>query len=271
MKTRESRPKRSRIRDLFFGGALGFLLGLLAKELDFATLVSFHGDRTLVILSSVAMGAVLGFARFDKLLVLAATAGVSLWILVALTPLTEWMGEALVRRDPLQKADAVFVLASGLQADGDLSTAAMSRLLGGLKLLGEGWAPRLVLSELPLPWPRYRDAAYDLMDSLDMSQEILVVGPVLNTHDEAVAVGELVRELGFERLLVVTSPSHSLRASLALEAEGVSVVSAPSVETMFDYENLGAVIRGDDRVRAFGVFIHEYAGLWYYRWKGWIR
>lgn len=267
----ESRPKRSRIRGLFFGAALGFLLGLLAKELDFAALISFWGDRALIVLASTAMGALLGVAGFERLLVVAATAGVSLWLLVAFTPLTQWMGETLVRRDPLQKADAVFVLASGLQADGDLSTAAMSRLLGGLKLLGEGWAPRLVLSELPLPWPRYRDAAQDLMDSLGMSQEILVVGPVFNTHDEAVAVSALARKLGFERLLVVTSPSHSRRASRALEAEGVEVVSAPSVETMFDYENLGAVIRGDDRIRAFGVFLHEHVGLLYYRYKGWIR
>jgi uncharacterized SAM-binding protein YcdF (DUF218 family) len=267
----ESRPKRSRIRGLFFGAAFGFLLGVVAKELDFATLISFWGDRALIVLSSTAMGALLGVARFERLLVVAAAAGVSLWLVVAFTPLTHWMGAALVRRDPLQKADAVFVLASGLQADGDFSTAAMSRLVSGLELLGEGWAPRLVLSELPLPRPRYRDAACDLMDSLGLSREILVVGPVRNTHDEAVAVGELVRELGFERLLVVTSPSHSLRASLALEAEGVKVISVPSVETMFDYENLGAVIHGDDRVRAFGVFIHEHAGLLYYRYQGWIR
>ena len=267
----ESRPRRSRIKGLFLGAGLGFLIGLVAKELDFATLISFWGDRALIVLSSAAIGALLGLARFERLLTVGAAASVSLWLLVAFTPLTHWMGETLVRRDPLQKADAVFVLASGLQADGDLSTAAMSRLVSGLELLGDGWAPRLVLSELPLPRPRYRDAACDLMDSLGLSHEILVVGPVLNTHDEAVAVSELARELGFERLLVVTSPSHSLRASLALEAEGVKVISAPSAETMFDYENLGGVARGDDRVRAFGVFLHERVGLLYYRHKGWIR
>jgi len=267
----ESRPERSRIRGLFSGAALGFLLGLVAKELDFATLLSFWGDRSLIVLSSTAMGALLGLARFERLLAGGAVASVSLWILVAFTPLTQWMGEALVRRDPLQKADAVFVLASGMQADGELSTVAMSRLLGGMKLLGDEWAPRLILSELPLPYPRYRDAASELMDSLGLAHEVLVVGPVLNTHDEAVAVSELVRDLGFERLLVVTSPSHSLRASLALEAEGVKVISVPSVETMFDYENLGGVALGDDRVRAFSAFLHEQAGLLYYRYKGWIR
>jgi hypothetical protein len=181
------------------------------------------------------------------------------------------MGERLVRRDSLRKADAVFVLASALQGDGELTTAAMSRLLGGLELLGDDWAGRLVLSELPMPRPSYRDAACRLMDSLGMSQEILTVGPVFTTHDEAVEVGQLYRELGFERLLVVTSPSHSLRASLALEAEGVEVVSVPSAETMYDYERLGAAGRGDDRVRAFGVFLHEHAGLLYYRYRGWIR
>jgi uncharacterized SAM-binding protein YcdF (DUF218 family) len=181
------------------------------------------------------------------------------------------MGEGLVRRDPPQKADAVFVLASGLQQDGELSSVAMSRLLGGFELLGEGFAPRLVLSELPSPNPSYREAAAALMKSLGMSHEILVVGPVLNTHDEAVAVGALARESGFERLLVVTSPSHSLRAALALEAEGVDVISVPSVETTFDYENLGAEVHGDDRVRAFGPLLHERVGLLYYRYQGWIR
>ncbi len=261
----------SRARGLFFGAALGFLTGLVAKELDFAQLVSFHGDRVLVVYAATAIGILLGLARLEKLLAAMAAASAALWLLVVLTPLTHWMGEELVRRDPRRKADAVFVLASGLQRDGDLSTAAMSRLLGGLGLLGEGWAPRLVLSELPLPWPRYRDAACDLMDSLGMSNEILVVGPVHTTHDEAVAVGELYRELGFERLLVVTSPSHSLRASLALEAEGVEVISVPSAETMYDYENLDTGVRGDDRVRAFGIFLHERVGLLYYRYKGWIR
>jgi uncharacterized SAM-binding protein YcdF (DUF218 family) len=259
------------MRGLFFGAALGFLLGLVAKELDLTTVISFHGDRTLLVLASAVAGALLGLVRFDKLLVLGAATVLSLWLLVALTPLTERMGEGLVRREPPQKADAVFVLASGLQQDGELSSVAMSRLLGGLELLGEGFAPRLVLSELPPPNPRYRDAAAALMNSLGMSHEILVVGPVLNTHEEAVAVGALAREVGFERVLVVTSPSHSLRASLALEAEGVNVISVPSVETTFDYENLGAEVHGDDRVRAFGPLLHERVGLLYYRYKGWSR
>jgi uncharacterized SAM-binding protein YcdF (DUF218 family) len=217
------------------------------------------------------MGGLLGIARGEKLVAGATAAAVGLWLLVAFTPLTHWMGEGLARRDSVEKADAVFVLASSLQADGELTTAAMSRLLGGLDLLGRGFAPRLILSELPPPSKRYRDAASRLMDALGLDQEILEVGPVSNTHDEAVAVGALARERGFERVLVVTSPSHSLRASLALETEGVNVISVPSIETQFDYENLRPGLEGDDRVRAFGPLLHERAGLLYYRTRGWIR
>jgi hypothetical protein len=258
------------LRRLCFGAAIGFLVGLVAKELDLAQVVSYHGERARIVVASVAIGGFLGVARFERILIAGAVASGSLWLLVVFTPLTRWMGDPLVRKDPLQRADAVFVLASALQADGDLTTPAMSRLLAGLELLGDGWAPRLVLSELPLPAPRYRDAACELMDSFGMSQEILSVGPVSNTHDEAVLVGQLYRELGFERLLVVTSPSHSLRASLALEAEGVEVVSMPSGETLFDQEKLWDPDRWDDHLRAFGIFLHEHAGLLYYRHKGWI-
>jgi uncharacterized SAM-binding protein YcdF (DUF218 family) len=127
-----------------------------------------------------------------------------------------------------------------------------------------------VLSELPEPAPRYSESARELMKSLGLSNEILVVGPIVNTHDEAVAVGKLASELRLERVLVVTSPSHSRRASLALEAQGVTVVSVPSYETDFDYENLGTVVSGDDRIRAFGEFLHEHVGLWYYSMRGWL-
>ncbi len=264
-------PDTRPARRFLTGAALGFFFALVAKELDFGTLVSFHGDRALVVPAAAAIGGILGLARLERLVAGASALAVALWLVVAFTPLTHWMGEGLVRRDPVEKADAVFVLASSLQRDGDLSTAAMSRLLGGLDLLGRGFAPRLILSELPPPSKRYRDAASNLMGALGLDHEILEVGPVSDTHDEAVAVGALARERGFERVLVVTSPSHSLRASLALETEGVNVISVPSMETQFDYENLRSSFEGDDRVRAFGPLIHERVGLLYYRYKGWIQ
>ena len=260
--------RRSTSRDFLTGAGLGFLGGLIVKELDLTTVVSYWGERSLVVLAAVLVGGVAGLTRLRKLVALSVAALAVLWLTVAFSPLTHFMAEGLARRDPVEKADAVFVLASDVQSDGDLTPESMSRLVRGLELLGGGWAPRLILSELPPPHARYRDAACELMASLGLEQEVLVVGPTRSTHDEAVAVAEASRDWGFEHILVVTSPGHSRRAAAALEAEGLRVTSVPSQQTRFNYEDLNDGF--DDRIEAFPALLHEHAGLLYYRLRGWI-
>lgn len=252
------------------GAALGCLIGVIIKDLDLPLLVSWWHGRIFLVPTCILLAVLIWMSRWRSLASLTALGVALLWLAVAFTPLTVWMENGLVRRDPPQKADAVFVLASGLQYDGEPSSSAMSRLVRGLQLLGEGWAPRLILSELPPPYPKYKDFACQLMDSFGLEQEIIVVEPVSNTHDEAVLVGAVFRDWGFERVIMVTSPSHSRRAAAALEARGVRVISVPSMETDFDLEQLHHVARSDDRVRAFGPLLHERVGLLYYRLRGWI-
>ena len=181
------------------------------------------------------------------------------------------MADGLARKDELRKADAVFVLASGLQRDGELTTSSMSRLLRGLEIIGEGWTSRLILTELANPYPRYREAAEPLIDHLGLEVDITSLGPVRNTHDEAVIVSEKARSLAFERIIVVTSPSHTRRACAALENEGATVICVPSQQIRFDFENLERTWELDSRLRAFGTLLHERVGLFYYRMRGWIQ
>ena len=265
------KPPRSTGKDFLTGAAVGALAGLIIKELDLTTVVSYWAPRSPLVAVAALVGAVSWLTSLRKLFALVVAALGVLWLVVAFTPLTGWLARDLPRRDPLQKADAVFVLASGLQSDGELSPASMSRLLRGLELIGEGWAPRLILSELPKPYPRYRDRASKLVESLGLEVELIVVGPVRNTHDEAVAVSNLVRTRAFDRIIVVTSQIHTRRASAALEAEGVSVTSAPAHEIHFDFENLAEPFDTDNHVRAFGPVLHEHLGLVIYRLRGWIQ
>jgi len=262
---------RSTGKDFLTGTAAGALAGLIIKDLDLTMVVSYWAQRSPLVAVAALVGAVSWLTSLRRLLApVVAVLGV-LWLAVAFTPLTHWMAHDLSRRDPLQQADAVFVLASGLQSDGELSPSSMSRLVRGLELIGEGWAPRLILSEHPKPYPRYRDAASKLIESLGLDPEIIVVGPTRDTHDEAVAVGEVVRARAFDRIIVVTSPSHTRRASAALEAEGVAVTSVPAQQIRFDFENLGTPFDADSHVRAFGPVLHERVGLVYYRLRGWIE
>jgi uncharacterized SAM-binding protein YcdF (DUF218 family) len=250
------------------GLAAGAVAGLLARDLDLPTLVSYRGPLNLVVVVVALLLAALWPTRLRPLLAAGTVLLAAAWLVIAFTPLTRFLVEGLVRRDAPASGDAVFVLASRIQDDGDLTVEAMSRLLHGLELLGEGRAERLVLSELKTPGARYATTARALMQHLRLPQELITVGPVDSTRDEAVAVARLFRERGWRRLLLVTSPTHSLRAAASFEREGLAVVSSPSMETRFDLENL---TRTDDRLFAFGALLHERVGLAVYRRRGWIN
>jgi uncharacterized SAM-binding protein YcdF (DUF218 family) len=133
--------------------------------------------------------------------------------------------------------------------------------------VAEGQAPTLILSDLPPPERSLPEYARPLLARLHLSPEVLVVGPVRNTHDEAVAVAEVFRARGWRRVLAVTSPTHTARASATLEAMGLEVVSVPSLETRFDLETLD---RPTERLDAFGAVIHERLGIFAYRRWGWV-
>ena len=249
------------------GLAVGGIAGFIGKELHFLSLISFWGDRTLWVVLAALIGAGLWRTRL-RWLVSASTVGLTLlYLLVAFTPLCLWLSRDLPRRDALKSADAVYVLASDIQKDGQLTASAMSRLLHGLELLGQDLAPRLIVGELPPPVPSYARSARRLIQHLNLQKEVISVGPISRTRDEAVAVASLFREKGWRHVLLVTSPSHSRRASASFEKEGLIVISSPSVQTVFDLEKLQYA---DERIQAFGTIVHEHIGWWLYRHRGWI-
>ena len=249
------------------GLAVGAAAGLMAGDLNLLALASYWTGHVVVVLAASACGALLWGTQLRRLVAAGALGLGALWLAAAFTPLCAWLASDLVRRDPPRPADAVFVLSSSLQSDGEPTPAALSRLFHGLELLGQGLAPRLVLSELQPPAASYSAFARATMSRLRIERELISVGPVGSTRDEAVAVGQLCRQRGWKRLLVVTSPVHSRRASAALEREGVEVISSPSVETQYNLENLSLP---GDRLQAFGGVLHERAGLWLYARRGWL-
>lgn len=249
------------------GIALGALLGLLANELNLLSLISYWDDRVPWVIGAAIVGAAMWRTRLRWLLAAGVIALAAVWLVVAFTPLGLWLAKDLTRRDPLQPADAVYILGSSVQKDGEPTGEAMSRLLGGLALLQQGMAPMLVVSELPPPYPSHSQACRRIMDGLSMEQPILSAGETRNTRTEAVAVGDLYRDRGWKRVLVVTSPIHSRRACAAFEKEGMEVVCSPSIEMDFDLESLE---KPDDRLESFGPIMHEIVGFWVYGRRGWL-
>ena len=250
-----------------FGLTAGALAGLIVDDLGLTSTVSFWGDPGPLV-AGCAFGGALLWTTPARRLVGAITAALGvLWLLVAFTPLTGWLANGLVRRDPPAPADAVFVNASSIHPTGELTSTAMSRLVHGLELVAEHRAAVLVLSDLKSPHPSYTGAAKPLLEHFGIATELLTAGPNENTRDEALSLARICRDRGWKRVIVATSPYHSRRACAAVEHEGLSVVCSPSVETTYDLKGLG---RSDDRRRAFSAAIHERIGLWVYGWRGWL-
>jgi uncharacterized SAM-binding protein YcdF (DUF218 family) len=249
------------------GLASGALIGLVILDLDLPGVASFWGELSFLVQAAALLGALLWTTRARGLVAATAVALAAAWLAATYTPLVPWMADGLVRRDPLQPAEAVFVFGSRLQADGEPTTEAMSRLLKAIELVAEGHARHLVVSELPPPSRAHAPIAREWTRRLGVDCDVLSVGPVRNTHDEAMAVAKLFRDRGWRRVLAVTSPVHSRRAAATLEHEGLLVVSVPAVETRYDVETFD---RPGERRGAFASVAHERLGLLVYGRRGWI-
>lgn len=249
--------------------AVGLLCGLLAKSLGLRGVFSYWGTVAPLVVGATLVGALLWNTRARALLEFTTAILACLWMGVAFTPLCRWMVRPLVRADRIAPADAIFVLSSNVQYDDEPSPAALSRGTRGLELLGEGGAPRLYLSELGHPAGSYRAYLQGSARRMGVAHagQIFAVGPVQNTHDEALRIAALFREKGWRRLLLVTSPTHSRRAAATFERAGVpEVISVPAVETLFDVQ---MIYLSDERIEAFGAIAHEWLGLWVYALRGW--
>jgi uncharacterized SAM-binding protein YcdF (DUF218 family) len=242
---------------VLLGAAIGFLLrDLLPFEMASAW-VPF-----------AVVGALVWPAGLRRTLIALAATTALVWIIVAFTPVTRRLAPLLIREERPRSADAVFVLASRLQPDGDPTVTAQARLLHGLELLAQGFATRLVLTELPPPAPSHAELARRQMERLRLKPaEILSLGHVRSTREEAQQVGELCRQRGWRRLVVVSTPLHSRRACGAVEREGVAVVCSPARETEYDLATLG---RPTERLPAFRHVVRELLALMVYQRRGWL-
>lgn len=228
---------------------------------------SYWGDPAWFVVAGGVVGALAWPTRLRLLVAVATTATAALWLVVAFTPVTPRLVGDTMRRDLQRSGDAIVVLASDVQHDGEPNEVEMQRLVRGAELLADGRAPRLLVTELPPPITPRLPGARALVARLGIAGEVLATDIARNTHDEAVITAGLFHRNGWRTVLLVTSPMHSRRSAAVFEAQGLDVVSCPSVETRYDLEDLSLPV---DRLHAFSAIVHERIGLWVYTRRGWL-
>ncbi len=219
------------------------------------------------------LGAVLGYLGLTRWIRGLAAVVFATILLVSACPPLGRLEHGLVRSDPLpaQPVDAIVALAGSVTGDGTLGPAATDRVLEAIHLLRDSVSTRLVLSRVRAVVGRDTvtsdtDQRF-LLSVAGMSPELHILDPVGSTRLEAVRAAALGRELGWTRVVVVTSPSHSSRACAAFEKVGFEVICHPSADRS---AALASQPHAHDRVVAFGLWLYERLAWVEYRLRGWI-
>jgi len=150
-------------------------------------------------------------------------------LLVAGLAFFPFAGRYLVREDPLEKGDAIVILAG----------ARVERWLEGVDLYHDGWAPVIVISpgrmedaevqirNMGIRFPSDAELARDAIIQMKVPSSAveMMAGSLDNTAQEAAAVRELAGQRHWSRVIVVTSKYHTRRARFAFvrQLEGSNV------------------------------------------------
>ena len=201
--------------------------------------------------------------------------------------------------DGTEKAEAIVVLGGGTVTKADPRptvevNGAGDRVLYAAKLYHDNAADLIVLGGSYISW---RDGEVltedgvsspasemaDLMvNYFDVPREALIIQDLsVNTYEEAVEDAKLLKELGLNRILLVSSATHMRRAVPLFEKQGLKVIPAPTDFSYSDqeWENM---LRFDGAT-AYTFFVptisgmetlqnalKEYLGYFVYHLKGWI-
>ena len=154
-------------------------------------------------------------ARVCAALALAATLGTAAFLPFA--------GRFLIRDDPPEAVDAIFVLA-GARVDRWLESVELYREQRGARIVlspGPMRKPERDLRARGIRLPTEADLARDAMLQLGVPADAIAILPVDvdNTAHEAEAFRRYVEQSRWQRVMIVTSPYHTRRTGFAFRRE----------------------------------------------------
>jgi uncharacterized SAM-binding protein YcdF (DUF218 family) len=188
------------------------------------------------------------------------------FLLGSFTPLPNLLNRWAGVPPQLQPAEAIVVLAAGMDARGVLSIRSLQRTTHGIMLFQRGFAPLLALSG-----PANRRSSRDEAGVRAQMARLFGVSPsalvtettALTTREEAARMAELLQPRGVSSILLVTSYDHMARSRLLFEKVGFRVQPAP-------VDDLSEAQKPETRLRLIRQLAQEFLARTYYRLAGYL-
>ncbi len=234
----------------------------------------------------LVLAALLFMGRWRKSASLIAAAAIGWAVFWSLPTSSLWAGGLLEQRYPYVQAEqqpveqAIVVLGGNTANNRDNwfepydRATAVSRTETALKLYEAGRAPLIIVSGAALDGGQSEAhmMAMALRGRGVPSWAIIQEGRSFTTRENAVYTAEVLRRLGIDRFLLVTSALHMPRAMGSFQKMGLAPIAAPSppqivVPEQPDFSFWEPDMRTLDASRSI---VKEYLGLLVYWVRGWI-
>jgi uncharacterized SAM-binding protein YcdF (DUF218 family) len=183
--------------------------------------------------------------------------------------------------DRIPTADAIVVLGGGVDPkapprNGPNLNHGADRIWFGAQLYAAGKAPMVITTGMRPYTDEGQTAAAagaEVLQAFGVPEDAIVApGTSLRTRTDAEVVQEIVEREGLGRVLLVTSALHMPRSMATFRKAGVRVFPAPTDFEVVQSPAAGTYpwLPGSEAFWQSGRAIHEYIGIAWYRWKGWI-
>ncbi|MBF0175407.1 MAG: YdcF family protein [Magnetococcales bacterium] len=198
---------------------------------------------------------------------LVSLSGNLLFLLIFLTPLTEFLAKPLIVDEPLRQAEVAVVFASGWVNETVLDYDTLLRMQRGLELYRSGWVRKIIClggTRLPHPEKPYIGIAEGMRKVAILwgvpPSDVVAEADTTNTYDDLHAmVAKLGHAFNFNNAIYVSSAYHSARIRWFLNSMGVTgaVTHAYPVEL--------SPLHFTQRFQIFQSIAREYLVHAYYR------
>ena len=201
-----------------------------------------------------------------RIIKIAATL-VVLYAIIFYSPLIWFLAKPLEISQAPEKADAILVFGGGVGETGSPGKSTIERARFSVELYKKGLAKKIIYSSGYTY--KYNDAENMKLFAMSMgipSKDIILEKKANSAYENVKYSTEILKEKGFDKIILVSSPYNMRRADLVFKhiAKDVGVICTPVPDPQF-YRRQRPV--KPEQIRAL---LHEYFGILYYLSKGYI-
>jgi uncharacterized SAM-binding protein YcdF (DUF218 family) len=189
------------------------------------------------------------------------------YIILFHTPLVWWAAYPLKVENPLKKADVIAVFAGGVGESGKAGQGYEERVKYAVDLYRQGYADKLIFSS----GYSYAFKEADVMKALAISlnipeSNIMLEDKAVNTYQNVINTAKIMTGRGLRSAIVISAPYNMRRVSLVWKKAALDkeLIAEPVKDSLFF---------GDKKkveLKHIQAILHEYAGIIYYKLKGYI-